>query len=98
MAGVFSAAIERRQSADRIGTDQLYPYPIVKDRFGQLLLPENLGYVPLEDQRAEPILTAAERTATVRDATACFFFHLFCRLGVLKEIVDGLIDRGFEFP
>jgi hypothetical protein len=97
-AQVFTAAVERRQSADRIGTDQLYPYPILKDRFGQLLLPENLGYVPLDDQRPEPILQAAERTAVVRDATACFFFHLFCKLGVLEDIVDGLIERGFAFP
>lgn len=95
---VFSAAVERRQSVNRIGSDQLCPYPIFRDRYGQLLLPENLGYVPLDDQRAAPILEAAERTAVVRDATVCFFFHLCCDLGVLKEIVGGLQDRGFAFP
>src|SRR5262249_10302781 len=98
IADVFSAAVERRQSADRIGTDQLYPYVIRKDRFGQLLLPENLGYVPEADQRAAPILAAAERTSVVRDATVGFFFHVFCRRQVLEEIVDGLLDQGFSFP
>ncbi len=98
VAKVFSAAVERRQSADRIGTDQLYPYVIRRDRFGQLLLPENLGYVPLGDQRALPILAAAARTGVVRDATVGFFFHVFCRRAVLEEIVDGLLDQGFSFP
>jgi uncharacterized protein YdaL/uncharacterized lipoprotein YddW (UPF0748 family) len=98
VAEVFSAAVERRQTADRIGTDQLYPYVIRRDRFGQLLLPENLGYVPLEDQRAAPILAAAARTAVVRDATVGFFFHVFCKQAVLEEIVDGLLDQGFSFP
>ncbi len=94
----FSTACERRQSADKIGTDQLYPYVIAKDRFGQLLLPENLGYVPLDAQAAEPILAAARRTAVVRDATVGFFFHLFCELPILEEIADGLIAQGFSFP
>jgi hypothetical protein len=98
VAEVFSAAVERRQSADKIGTDQLYPYVIQRDRFGQLLLPENLGFVPLEDQRSAPILAAAARTCVVRDATVGFFFHVFCRRAILEEVVDGLLDQGFSFP
>ena len=97
-AQVFSGAVERRQSADKIGTDQLYPYVIQRDRFGQLLLPENLGYVPVEDQRAQPILEAAARTCVVRDATVGFFFHVFCERRLLEEIVDGLLEQGFCFP
>ncbi len=95
---VFSAACERRQSADKIGTDQLYPYVITRDLFGQLLLPENLGYVPLEAQSAEPILAAAKRNLVVRDAVSCFFFHLFCELGTLGEIADGMLAQGYCFP
>src|SRR5262249_24680117 len=33
-----------------------------------------------------------------RDATVCFFFHLYCDLKVLQQIVCGLQDRGFGFP
>lgn len=95
---IFSGAVERRQADNRLGTDQLYPYVIRKDRFGQLLLPENLGYVPLENQSAAPILAAAKRTGVARDAVAGFFFHLFCDQAVLKEIVDGLKEQGFSFP
>ncbi len=94
---IFSTACERRQADNIVGTDQLYPYMIQKDLFGQMLLPENLGYVPLDDQRAEPILTAARRSKVVRDVTVGFFFHLFCDMGVLEEIVEGLSDQQFRF-
>ncbi len=97
-ASIFRAACERRQSADKIGTDQLYPYSIRKDRWGQILLPENLGYVPLDDQRPDPIVQAAIRTAVVRDCTAGFFFHPFCKSEVLAQIVDSLLEEGFAFP
>src|SRR5690606_31263263 len=85
------------QSYDRIGTDQLYPYVIRRDLFGQILIPENLGYVPLGAQDAEPILAAARRTKVVRDAVAGFFFHLFCDLEVLERIVDGMAAEGYSF-
>lgn len=97
-SGIFSTACERRQSDDLIGTDQLYPYMIRKDLFGQMLLPENLGYVPLDDQRSEPILAAARRSKVVRDVTVGFFFHLFCNMDILEEIVQGLSGEGFQFP
>ena len=95
---IFGAACERRQSANKIGTDQLLPYVIVKDLFGQVLVPENLGYVPLEDQTPEPIITAARRSTVVRDTTVGFFFHPFCEIKVLKKIVKGLREEGFCFP
>ena len=95
---VFSTACERRQSADMIGSDQLYPYTIVRDLFGQMIIPENLGYVPLEAQSAEPVLAAAARNLVVRDAVSGFFFHLFCELGTLGEIADGMLAQGYRFP
>lgn len=42
---------------------------ITRDLFGQLLLPENLGYVPLEAQSAEPFLTCGAVPGALCDAT-----------------------------
>ncbi|MBN1421283.1 MAG: DUF2334 domain-containing protein, partial [Planctomycetes bacterium] len=97
LSRTFSAAVERRQAHDEHGSDQLLPYVIPCDRFGQLLLPEALGYVPLDDQRPEPILAAARRALVVRDGIAGFFFHTFCDLGVMEDIVDGMADLGYRF-
>lgn len=93
----FSIAMERRQSMDRLGTDQYLPYLIKPDRFGQIIVPENLGYVPLFDQDPEGILGPARNMAVVRDGTASFFFHPFVNPEVLKTIVRTLQDEGWTF-
>jgi len=49
----------------------------VIDLNGQYVIPESLAYVPIDDQRIEPILQAAEAEQVVRDGYASFFFHPF---------------------
>ncbi len=93
----FSLAMERRQSLDRLGTDQYFPYLIEPDRFGQIIVPENLGYIPLSNPDPEVILAPARNMAVVRDGTASFFFHPFVDMDVLKTIVRTLQKEGWTF-
>ncbi len=97
ISDVFSLAMERRQTIDRRGTDQYLPYALFPDRFGQIVLPENLGYVPLSDPRPEVILEPARKMKIVRDGAASFFFHPFVDLDVLKSIIKTMKQEGFTF-
>ena len=97
VSGIFSIAMERRQAVDRQGTDQYLPYLVASDRFGQVIVPENLGYVPLADQHASVILDPARKMRTVRDGVSSFFFHPFVDPNVLREIVRTMKSEGFVF-
>ncbi|NOY69145.1 MAG: DUF2334 domain-containing protein [Deltaproteobacteria bacterium] len=93
----FSIAMERRQALDVLGTDQLFPYLITSDRFGQTIVPENLGYVPLNHQDARTMLDLAANMKVVRDGVASFFFHPFIDVKVLKTIVRTMKNNGWRF-
>ena len=93
----FSISMERRQAMDKAGTDQYLPYLIPCDRFGQTLVPENMGYVPLADQDASVILDPAQHMKVVRDGVASFFFHPFIDMDVLKTIVQSMKAQKFDF-
>ena len=94
---MFSVSMERRQSINQVGTDELFPYLIQHDRFGQTIVPENLGYIPLSDRRPEVILEPARKMMVVRDGVASFFYHPFLGLTPMKEIVRGMKNEGFQF-
>ncbi len=94
---IFSAAMERKQAVDKIGTDQYLPYALLSDRYGQTLVPENLGYVPLSNPDPQVILKPAHHMKVVRDGVASFFFHPFVDAEALKTIVRRLQGDGFVF-
>ncbi|NQU42166.1 DUF2334 domain-containing protein, partial [bacterium] len=93
----FSISMERRQSADRVGTDQYLPYLIRSDRFGQMIVPENLGYIPLGDARSEIITENTARMKVVRDGVPSFFFHPFIDHQILRKIVREAKTGGYTF-
>ncbi len=97
VSNIFSVAMERRQSVDKVGSDQYFPYLIGRDRFGQAIVPENLGYVPLDRQDPAVIVEPARGMKTVRDGVASFFFHPFINVDVLKRIVLTMQQEGFVF-
>ena len=78
------------------GSDQFFPYPVT-DIYGQLVIPENLGYVHGENPRSKDILDAARLNLVVRDGYASFFFHPFMNQVYLKEVVKGLKSMGYKF-
>jgi uncharacterized protein YdaL len=93
----FSTAYERRQTIDLHGSDQLVPYLIHQHTSGGKIIPENLGYIPLSEPEAAPMLAAARNNFAIRDGVASFFFHPFVDHDVLEDLVSGLRRLGYEF-
>ncbi|HMK39428.1 MAG TPA: DUF2334 domain-containing protein, partial [Bacteroidota bacterium] len=99
----FSTAMEQRLAIEDADAGQYFPYIINKDLYGQRLIPENLGYVPLDPDPAvgeaavQHIIAAAKINLAVRDGFASNFFHAFVDPGLLKEIVDGVQALGYTY-
>jgi uncharacterized protein YdaL len=93
----FSAEYGRRQVIDKKGFDQLVPYLIPNHPDGVMIIPENLGYIPSDKQTAEPLIRCADNNLAVRDGFASFFFHSWIDTKVLKDLVKGIRDCGYQF-
>ena len=96
LASTFSECYERRNLVDQENAQQYFPYPTT-DFLGQAVVPENLGYVPIDHPGAGPIIAAAKRLEVVRDPVASFFFHPFMPSTHLEQIVDALQTEGYNF-
>ena len=99
---VFSTAVEQRILMNDLDYSQFFPYVINKDMYGEKIIPENLGYVPLgtpkeEEQAVQDIFTAATENLYVRDGYATAFIHPFMPINLVKEIVDGIRDLGYTY-
>ncbi|MFH0989507.1 MAG: DUF2334 domain-containing protein [bacterium] len=103
IAKYFSSAMEPRLAIEDIDQSQFFPYIIAKDLFGQKLYPENLGYVPFDEdprigeEAVQTILRGAKANLAVRDGFAACFFHSFNELDLLEELVDGILALGYKF-
>ncbi|HTY36623.1 MAG TPA: DUF2334 domain-containing protein [Bacteroidota bacterium] len=100
---IFSTAMEQRLSIEDADYSQAFPYIIKKDLFDQKIYPENLGYVPLNPDKAisetyvQNIIKNAKANLAVRDGFASCFFHSFLDLDLLKELVDGIEKLGYTY-
>jgi uncharacterized protein YdaL len=103
IAKYFSTACEQRLSIEDADFSQFFPYIINKDLFGQTIYPENLGYVPLNPDKAasrtsvDELLKNAKAQLYIRDGIATAFFHAFLDLDLLKQLADGLEKLGYSF-
>jgi uncharacterized protein YdaL len=103
VAKYFGSAMEQRLSIEDFDYSQFFPYIIEKDLFGQKIYPENLGYVPLDDNgnvgqtSVASLINNARTNLYVRDGFASCFFHAFVNLDLLKELVDGIRDLGYTY-
>lgn len=99
----FSTAIEQRLAIEDFEQAQYFPYIINKDLFGQKIYPENLGFVPLDEDKkvseeaVQNIIKGAKVNLQVRDGFASCFFHEFLDLDLLKKIVDGVTALGYKY-
>jgi uncharacterized protein YdaL len=76
------------------------PYFSSTGSFGMQILPENLGYIDknIEHYYPEDMLEVADRLSIIRDAVPTFFFHYtLVTIEDVMTVVDGLVDRGYEF-
>ena len=93
----FSTCYERRQTVDVQGSDQLLPFFIPSRPGKAMMIPENLGYVPMDNPSPETVILNAQKNMMVRDGFASFFFHPFVPLDALKQIVKGIREMGYTF-
>lgn len=81
---------------------QFFPY-LVRDIFGSLVIPENLGNVePLEFNHNPPrspqdVLASAKASTVINDGVQSFFFHPYLPLANLRTIVQGIQGMGYTF-
>lgn len=81
---------------------QFFPY-LVRDIFGSLVIPENLGNVePVEFNNNPPrlpqdILDSAQANTVINDGVESFFFHPYLPLTDLQTIVEGIQAMGYQF-
>ena len=86
-------------------TGQFFPFPIPEDRYGQRIVPENLGNLQysVPFQPKEYLVENARYALAVRDGFASFYFHPSLvdeRLGVdawgdLEHVVDAITELGY---
>jgi len=91
----FSHTIENRNPVAWL------PYPAGPDQYGQMVIPENIGYIhPAEDENrsVELQLQRADTLRIVRDSWAVGFFHpASIELSKLETLVEGLQRQGYTF-
>jgi uncharacterized protein YdaL len=92
----FSHVNERRMVIGKLGTQQYFPYPLT-DIFGQEILPENLGFVSIDNPQPGRLVEDSQKMLTVRDGMPSFFFHSFMKLDYLKLIIQGVKQNGYHF-
>ncbi len=99
----FSTAMEQRIAIEDFDHSQYFPYIIYRDLFGQKIFPENLGYVPLDEDKnvsrdaVKRIIKGAKTNLFVRDGFASCFFHEFLDLDLLNDLVEGIKALGYTF-
>ncbi|GAA2882442.1 hypothetical protein Acy02nite_78280 [Actinoplanes cyaneus] len=81
---------------------QFFPYP-VRDVYGSVVVPENVGNVETEAFNNHPvrlpadIIASAERNLVVRDGVASCFYHAYLGTDHLKDLVTGVKGLGYSF-
>ena len=82
--------------------EQSTPY-LIKDSYGSLVVPENLGYIADPSDTAsgpntrKDLLAGAAALSTVRDSVASFFYHPFLGSTHLVDVVRELKEMGYTF-
>lgn len=103
VAKYFSSAIEQRLVNENFDYGQYFPYIINKDIYGQVIYPENQGYIPLHanlDTSRKYVTRIIENCRTmlnVRDGIASCFFHAFLNHKLLTQLVNGVSNLGYTF-
>ncbi|MBP2323450.1 hypothetical protein JOF56_003835 [Kibdelosporangium banguiense] len=81
---------------------QAFPY-VVRDVYGAVVVPENLGYIPPWsepaelDRHIEGVLSGARTLRVVDDGIASFFYHPYLGTEALDRIIDGITAAGYRF-
>lgn len=75
-----------------------YPYVIQGDHWGQVVIPETMGYVLLDrDAGDDPQVPETGELIAVRDGVASAFFHPFLDVELLAQLTNQVQEDGFTY-
>ena len=80
----FSHVNERRMVLEQLGTQQYFPYPLT-DMWGQKIIPENLGYVSIEDPNPQRYSRRCSKNVGGSGRHALILFSQFCQIRSFKD-------------
>lgn len=92
----FKLFYERTMPTPNLVSVQYFPYPVI-DEFGRYVVPENLGYLPLEKPDPRVVIENARYLQVVRDGLPSFYFHPFLDAKLLGQVLDGISALGYHF-
>lgn len=92
----FTLFNERTMPTAEMGSVQYFPYPVI-DEFGRSVVPENLGYLPVQKPDPKVIIENARLMRVVRDGVASFYFHPFLDAKLLDQVLQGVTGLGYRF-
>lgn len=81
---------------------QFFPYS-VRDVYGSVIIPENIGNIEPEPFNNHPprlpadILASANRNLVIRDGVASFFYHPYLGTDYLQTLITGIKAQGYTF-
>ena len=78
--------------------EQLPPFLIQRDVYGQKRVPETIGYIsPSESIFPSNLIARADANLVVRDGWAGCYYHWFLGTNYLPELITGLTNLGYRF-
>ena len=92
----FTLFNERTMPTPNLGSIQYFPYPVI-DEYGRYVVPENLGYLPMEKPEPKVVIENARLMRVVRDGVPSFYFHPFLDAKLLDQVLEGITDLGYHF-
>ena len=92
----FKLFYERTMPVPNLTSVQYFPYPVI-DEFGRYVIPENLGYLPLENPDPKVLIENARYMRIVRDGLPSFYFHPFLDAKLLEQVLNGVSALGYHF-
>jgi uncharacterized protein YdaL len=94
----FSTYCGHIQTSDQGFTTTSYPYNLYNTQLFNKLVPENLGYIDVNNPLAiNEIENNMNRVSVVRGFTAGVFYHPYIDIKYLKEIVEFIEAQDIEF-
>ncbi|GAA0919171.1 DUF2334 domain-containing protein [Virgisporangium aurantiacum] len=101
--GLYFPGTLRGKAADYSHlSGQFFPYA-VRDVYGSVVIPENIGNIEPEAYNTHPVrlpadlIASAKRNLVVRDGVASFFYHPYLGTAYLKQSVEGIQGLGYTF-
>ena len=92
----FFSTVNEQVMIDTRGAQQFFPY-IVTDTRGGLVVPENLGYLPMDHPDPQELIGNARAMLVVRDGIASAFVHDFIDPRLIQQVVEGIKGLGYQF-